>query len=86
MSQAVIRTRDLAKCIHQVNITLSGKNRIPSGSHLNYHVTENTIRGSSAGLSRVNGAERCNAGLSITRYFQNGLTRSVLERADNLYT
>ena len=36
------------------------------------------ITGSPAGLSRVNGAERCSAGLAIMQYFQNDLTRSVL--------
>jgi len=45
------------------------------------HGRENAdITGSPAGLSRVNGAERCSAGLAIMRYFQNGLTRSVLNR------
>ena len=39
------------------------------------------ITGSPAGLSRVNGAKRCSAGLDIMRYFQNGLTRSVVNRA-----
>ena len=38
------------------------------------------ITGSPAGLSRVNGAKRCSAELAIMRYFQNGLTRSVLNR------
>jgi len=39
-----------------------------------------TVTGSPARLSRVNGAERCSAGKAIMRYFQNGLTRSVLNR------
>ena len=39
-----------------------------------------SITGSPVGLSRVNGAQRCNRGKAILRNFQHGLARAIVNR------